>query len=409
MEAVRGRLADVTLIMAAAFGLPAVAASLLRVMDIGWVSTMGVHLGLYAVILLMTFWRRRLPVVLKSGLILIFLYIVGTGSFPTMGTAGSGIFFYLVTIVLGVLLFGFRTGLGILILCLFTMCAAFLSTRYSFLQPDIDFNMYIVSSSSWISKITVFTLLSSLTLVLMTLMQRWLNQSIVQMQNEIEDRKKAEYMLGDSLAEKDTLLREVHHRVKSNLQVITSILDFQLTQTGDVDSTRTLRDSRNRILIMSMIHDELYRSEDLSRISFDVFLKKLTSNLHALYSRNRDQIIVELDLEPVYLGMDTAIPCGLIVNELVSNSLRHAFPGDREGVISVTFKQVDEEYYLLKVSDNGIGIPSGFDINQTETLGLQLVTSIGSQLGALIQQGEGEGTSFTLRFKEYFEVGTEMH
>ena len=409
MEAVRGRLADVTLILAAVLGLPAVVASLMRFKDIGWIHTMGLHVGFYVVLLLMTILRRRLPVIIKSGIIIAILYVVGTGSFPTMGTVGSGIFFYLVTVVLGVLLFGFRVGFGMLILCLLTMLAAFMGTRYGFFQPGIDFNMYVVSSSSWISKIAVFTLLSSLVLGLMTLMERWLDRSMVQMAAEIEDRKRAELKLENAVAEKDTLIREIHHRVKTNLQVVTGLLELQQLRASDSKSAAILRDSRNRVQIMSLIHEELYRSEDLSRISFDVFLNTLITDLHALYTREGKPVSIIRDLDPVHLVIDTAIPCGLIVNELVSNSLRHAFPGERDGEIVVTFKQLEDEYYLLTVSDNGVGIPAGFDIDQTKTLGLQLVTSIACQLGARIWQGEGEGTSFTLHFKEYFEVGAEIH
>lgn len=218
-----------------------------------------------------------------------------------------------VTLILAVA-FGFPAGLVMLVLCLLTVWAAFLGTQHGFLHPDIDFNMY-VASSSWISKIAVFTLLSSLILGLMALVKQWLNRSMTRMAAEIKDRKAAELELENAVAEKDTLLREIHHRVKTNLQ---------------------------------------------------------------------------------------------IVKELVSNFLRHAFPGGRKGEIKVTFKQLEEEDYLLEVSDNGIGIPEGFDFNQTGTPGLQLITSIAGQLGAYIQQGEEEGTSFTLRFKEYFEVGAQI-
>jgi two-component sensor histidine kinase len=398
----------VTLILAAVFGFPVVVSSLLRFRDIGWISIMGLHVGFYAVLLLMTWQRRRLPVIIKSGIILAILYVLGTGSFPTMGTVGSGIFFYLVAVVLGVLFFGFPGGLVMLVLCLLTVWAAFLGTRYGFLHPDIDFNMYVASSSSWISKIAVFTMLSSLILGLMAFVEQWLNRSMTRMAAEIEDRKAAELELENAVAEKDTLLREIHHRVKTNLQVVTGLLELQQVNTSDTESVDILRDSRNRVRIMSLIHEELYRSKDLSRIRFDVFLNRLIIDLHALYTREDKPVSIIKDLDPLYLVMDTAIPCGLIVNELVSNSLRHAFPGGRKGEIKVTFKQLEDEDFLLEVSDNGIGIPEGFDINQKGTLGLQLVTSIAGQLGARIQQGEGEGTSFTLRFKEYFEVGAQI-
>ena len=409
MESIRDRLAEVTLILAAVFGLPAVGASLLRITDIGYIPVMGLHVGSYLVIVLTVFMRHRLPVVLKSGLILFLLYIVGTVSFPSMATAGSGIFFYLVCVVLATLLFGFRMGLGVLVICLATLVGAFLGTRWGVIRPELDFNSYIFSTSSWISKIAVFALLSSLTLGLMALMERWLNRSIIQMEDEIRERKIAEEMLEDSLAEKNTLLKEIHHRIKSNLQVVTGLLDIQSTHVMDNETVRILRNSRNRIMVMSLIHEELYRSEDLSRVRFDAFLNRLLINLHALYTQDCERISIDTDLEQAYLVMDTAIPCGLIVNELVSNSLRHAFPGDMKGSIHVDFRRDTEEDYLLTVSDDGIGFPEGFEIRKGETLGIQMVVSIADQLGAHIWQGKSKGTSFNMRFREYREAGSVLH
>jgi two-component sensor histidine kinase len=409
IESVRDRLTDMTLILTAAFGLPATAASLARIPDIGWIPAMGLHIGAYAVIALMTIWRRYLPVSLKSGLIIVLIYIVGTGSFPSMATAGSGIFFYLASVVLATLLLGFWMGFGMLILCLASMIGAYIGMRWGIIEPTLDFNSYVLSTSSWVSKFAVFTLLSSLTLVLMTLMERWLNHSILQMKNEIRERKHTEEMLEDSLAEKDTLIKEVHHRVKSNLQVITSLLDAQSNRVKDSKTSRILRISRNRILVMSLIHEELYRSDDLSRVRFDTFLSGLLANLGDLYSHDSDRISIEAELEPAYLPMDTAIPCGLIINELVSNSLRHAFPGEMKGKIKVVFSQEGNENYLLSVSDDGIGLPEDFDRRKGGGLGIQVITSIADQLGAQFTQEKDRGTSFVMRFHEYEEAGSQMH
>ncbi len=408
MEAVRDRLADLTLILFAIFGLPAILASLLRIRDIGWLPTMGLHIGVFVIILLMVFFRRRLPVVMKSGLILFLLYIIGTGSFPTMGTAGSGLFFYLVTVVLGVLLFGFRTGLTMLVLCFLSLVAAFMGSRLGVIEPNVDFNVYVLSTSSWVSKITTFLMLSSLTLGLMALMQRWLSRSMAQMSSEIEERKMAEMMLEESLTEKDTLLREVHHRVKSNLQSITGMLDLQAAQSRDKNISSVLADSRNRIRTMALIHEELYRSKDLSSVRFDEFLERLLHNLKILYSPGSENITFETDLEEANLTMDTAIPCGLIANELISNSLIHAFPAGVKGLIKVTFRREGDDSYLLAVSDNGIGLTIDPGSSKPQTLGTHLIQSIAQQLDARARYEEGKGTSFTMRFSEYKEAGATL-
>jgi len=406
MEAVRNRLADVTLILIALFGFPAILASLLRIRDIGWMPTMGLHIGVYLIILLMATFRKRLPMVAKSGLILGLLYIIGSGSYPTMGTAGSGIFFYLVTVILGVLLVGVRTGLGMLVLCLLSLVAAFLGSRSGVIQPNVDFNVYVLSTSSWASKITTFIMLSSLTLCILALMERWLNRSMNQMRSEIEERKTAELMLEESLAEKDTLLNEVHHRVKSNLQSITALLELQAAKSIDIDCVKVLTNSRNRIRTMSLIHEELYRSEDMASIRFDDFLKRLASSLKELYLPGNDNITFEMNLTETNLIMDTAIPCGLIANELISNSLKHAFPGGVKGLIKVTFRQEKEDNYLLAVSDNGIGFVTEPEASESQSLGMHLILSIAQQLGAKAGYEEGEGTSFTMRFSEYREAGS---
>lgn len=409
MEHVRERLCEVTLALAAVLGLPAVAASLARIPDIGWIPVMGLHVGAYLVVALMAFFRHRIPVALRGGAIIALIYIVGTGSFPSMAIAGSGVFFYLVCVVLSALIFGFRAGFGVFALCVLTMVAAFAGMRGGILQPSVDFGAYLTSTSSWVSKIAVFTLLSSLTLVLMTLMERWLNSAILQMKNEIMERKHAEIMLEDSLAEKETLLKEIHHRVKSNLQVITGLLELQLAKAGEGETVNILKSSRNRVLIMSLIHEELYRSDDLSKVRFDIFLNRLLSNLDALYSHDSEQIKIIEEFEPAYLPLDTAIPCALVINELVSNSMRHAFPVKRKGTIKVSFSSEGEDKYLLSVSDDGVGLPEDFEMNQGECLGMQIVSSIAEQLGADFWQAKSEGASFFMRFREYREAGTEMH
>jgi PAS domain S-box-containing protein len=215
---------------------------------------------------------------------------------------------------------------------------------------------------------------------------------------DISERKKIEERIRASLAEKTILLKEVHHRVKNNLQIISSLLDLQSDYMRDEQDRNFFKDSQNRIRSMSLIHQKLYQSENLASIDFSDYLEDLANYLFASSTQDTGRIRLNIEVEKVLLGMDEAIPCGLIVNELISNSLQHAFPDDREGEISVRC-YLDEGGITLTVSDNGIGLPTGLDFRNTETLGLQLVTLLVLQLQGQIELHGNTGTSFMIRFR----------
>ncbi|HOP40502.1 MAG TPA: PAS domain S-box protein [Geobacteraceae bacterium] len=215
---------------------------------------------------------------------------------------------------------------------------------------------------------------------------------------EITERKTVERSLQASLSEKEVLLKEIHHRVKNNLQIICSLLELQSDNLRDEHYRRVMVDSQNRIRTMALIHEKLYRSESLAIIDFREYIEDLVEYLFATSVRNPDLLELAVDVGEVSLGMDEAIPCGLIVNELLSNSLKHAFPCDRKGAISVQCHAEGDGLITLVVSDNGIGLPSGLDFRNTESLGLQLVTILVKQLRGDIEVG-GAGTTFTIRFR----------
>jgi PAS domain S-box-containing protein len=226
---------------------------------------------------------------------------------------------------------------------------------------------------------------------------------------DITTRLQAEEHIKESLAVKETLLKEIHHRVKNNLQVISGLLDLQTHHVVEEKYRKVFKESQNRVLAMALIHQELYRDEDMANINFGEFLRKLVQTLINSYTVKQDVIKVEYDLEDISMVIDTAIPCGLIINELVTNSLKHAFPEGQMGTIRITFKTIGERNYELAVEDDGIGLPENVDIKKTKTLGLQLVTTLGEQLHTDVVVGREKGTSFTFRFQEYREAGTFLH
>jgi len=216
-------------------------------------------------------------------------------------------------------------------------------------------------------------------------------------------------MLRASLAEKEVLLREVHHRVKNNLQVILGLLNLQEHHLEDERGRQIFKESQNRILTMSLIHEVLYQSRELGRINFQDYLVNLTNNLFSSYGVSRDRVGLLLEVEKSQVVVDTAIPCGLIINELVTNALKHAFPDDRKGIIKVFFGRRKPHGYRLEVKDNGIGIPRNLDVCRAGSLGLQLVVVLLEQLNGRLELIVEGGTAFRMDFEEYHEAGATLY
>jgi PAS domain S-box-containing protein len=216
---------------------------------------------------------------------------------------------------------------------------------------------------------------------------------------DITERKKAEDLVKASLLEKEILLKEIHHRVKNNLQIICSLLNLQSNTIDDPQSLAQFQDSQNRIRSMALIHERLYRSNDLGSIDFGAYLSDLAGSLIQAYRRQAQNTRLEVDADPVMLDIDTAIPCGLIVNELVSNALKHAFPDGRSGTIAIELRDaVDSGPYRLIVQDDGIGIAADRIDQFTSSLGLQLVHSLTNQLDGSVDLQCSSGTRLEIQF-----------
>lgn len=220
------------------------------------------------------------------------------------------------------------------------------------------------------------------------------------MVQDITERKRVEEQIGASLKEKEMLLREIHHRVKNNMQVISSLLWLQSGYIKDKKYLQMFRESQNRIMSMSLIHEKLYRSKDLAKIEFNEYIRDLVNGLFQSHGVKTGTIVLNINVDNVSLGILHAIPCGLLINELITNSLKYAFPEDRKGEISVSLHLNNENMVELKVSDNGVGIPSDVDFRKTESLGLRLVTILAEdQLQGKIDLDRSRGTEFIIKFK----------
>ncbi len=222
-------------------------------------------------------------------------------------------------------------------------------------------------------------------------------QGLVCVGRDITDSKRAEEKIQASLVEKEVLLKEIHHRVKNNLQIISSLLNMQARKITDDKSRAIFLDSQNRVKSMALIHESLYQSSDLSQIDFDEYLRKLASQILRSYNLDTERIRLIFSSNNLQMSVDAAVPCGLIINELVSNSLKYAFPGQRKGEINITV-ETNPRGYRLSCADDGIGLPPDFDILQTNSLGLKIVRTLTDQLNGDLIIHTTHGTTFEITF-----------
>lgn len=214
---------------------------------------------------------------------------------------------------------------------------------------------------------------------------------------DINERKKMENKIRASLKEKEMLLREIHHRVKNNMQIINSLLSLQAEYVKDDGSIELFRDTQNRVKSMAMIHEKLYQSESLARINFAEYIHSLIFEILSSYKLDSDRIEIKIDVEDIFFGIDTAIPLALITNELIINSLKHAFPNGRKGKINILIQPYNEKIRMI-IADDGIGFPEDIDFKNTETLGLQLINNLTTQLDGEIELRKDGGTEFRIIF-----------
>jgi two-component sensor histidine kinase len=207
--------------------------------------------------------------------------------------------------------------------------------------------------------------------------------------------------LKELLNEKELLMREIFHRVKNNMQVISSLLSLQCKYIKDEKYIEMLKDSQDRIKAMALIHENLYRSKDLSNIDFNDYINSLAKGLLLSYKMDTNKIALKINIETIFFAIETAIPCGLIINELISNSLKYAFPEGRVGEINISLRSLEKEELELIVSNDGVSFPKNLDFRNTESLGLRLVTNLAeNQLHGKIELDNSKGTEFQIRFKK---------
>ncbi|EKF85736.1 PAS domain S-box protein [Methanobacterium formicicum] len=221
---------------------------------------------------------------------------------------------------------------------------------------------------------------------------------ILLIMEDITELKTVENSLKNSLEEKEILLREIHHRVKNNLQIISSLLSLQRIQVEDKQTADILWECQGRVRTMAMIHENLYRSQDIGYINFRNYVETLLYDIFNSYHVDKGSINLNTQIESLKMDIETAMPCGLIINELATNSIKHAFP-DRNGTIKIDLKS-DGEFYILSFADDGIGLPEDANPKKSKKLGLMVVKTLVNQLNGLMEIERGNGTKFTIKFRE---------
>lgn len=221
-----------------------------------------------------------------------------------------------------------------------------------------------------------------------------------ELNREVQERKKVEQELKRSLREKEILLKEVHHRVKNNMQIVQSLLNLQSTKLNNLDLNRAIQDSNNRIRSMALIHETLYRSDNFSHLDLKTYFESIVKGLYKVYLDPRKTVEWQIRIDQVELDLDKSIACGLIVNELVTNSLKYAFGRQQKGSVFIRLSQTNNGQAVLSVSDDGIGIPENFDWESIDSLGLRIVRMLSEdQLDGELDYQSDKGLSVHIKFQ----------
>lgn len=215
---------------------------------------------------------------------------------------------------------------------------------------------------------------------------------------DISKHKRSEEQMRSSLVEKEVLIREIHHRVKNNLQIISSLLHIQSSKITNDEMVSMFMDCQNRVKSIALIHEKLYQTNSFTRVDFDSYTMNLVYYLFRMFDVKSNKVSIRMNVENVFLPMDTAIPCGLIINELITNSLKHAFTDDKHGEILIQAVYHSDNKFTLTIKDNGRGIPEDVDFNKSKTVGFNLINSLVRQLGGNLKINRNEGTEFNITF-----------
>lgn len=301
------------------------------------------------------------------------------------------------------------TSLAALIIVLTAITAnRFTAVELSYQVPGILIGLISGLSSGWISNLWHQLQEQKIRLTEEIAIRQSAETALQQFNNDLEELvasrttelTQANQQLETSLLERETMLKEIHHRVKNNLQVISSLLSLQAQRCPDEQTRKAFQESQTRVRSMALIHEKLYRSGNFARINIGEYVGSLAAYLVQTYQANAGKVLLNFKCETIFLDIDTAVPVGLILNELISNALKHAFPKNTSGEISIALFTSEDKLWHLIVSDNGAGLPAGLDVTNTSSLGLELVNNLVEQIDGRLQITNNKGLRYEIAFSD---------
>jgi two-component sensor histidine kinase len=333
---------------------------------------------------------RRIPLKAKSWVISTNFYLFGLASLILAGPMGESGIWFTVSVLVCSLFIGFKASLLFAFIDLFTgISFGVLHTRG-----------LIVWTSIWMFPLSSWLLQSANIFFIDTIFAVAISKLIKGVGSTFRSLTAAESKIRSSLTEKETLIRELYHRTKNNMQVVSSLLMLNAGQLQTDEAKDVFKDVLSKIGSMSLVHEKLYESQDLSNIDSADYIRDLVALLMDSYGPAPDQVAVDLRLEDVKMLIDTAVPCGLVISEIVTNSLKYAFPEGRKGRIDIGLKKAEDDSIELRIADDGVGLPDGFQVAKDGKMGMKtLFTMVRHQLHGEIQFDPKGGLAYTIRFK----------
>ena len=389
-----GLLLDKVSLIGLTLGTLAFVASFLRVTSEGWSVNIIADTIFFAAIVVLILLRKQIPILAVVLVLLFLVFISAITNFLTLGLATISFLILAACCVLAGVVFRIQVGLILLAFSVIIISGIGIAAHYSLLSFPVNFEEYLNAPQTWMTQIAGYVAFTILMLIIIGSIQTRLSATLNQVVKQSAELK-------SSLKERDTLLKELYHRTKNNMQVIYSLLGLQASYINDKDVLNIFKDIQSRIQAMSLVHQKLYESTTLSKVNFKDYTRELFDLLIKSYGGPPDSINLIVEIPDLYLTIDSAIPCGLILSELFSNSFKYAFPEQSRGIIKIRACKDKNKKIDIIYSDNGIGIPGGFDFRKSESLGVQIIYALSEhQLQGKVEFDSSKGITCKISFTD---------
>ncbi len=398
LDEVRDRVLKGMIYIFVLMGLPAVVLGAINAYDQGYYLFAWAYIIIYLVVPLSLLLSRYFSFKIRAVIPLALIFLFAVFVLRRIGLSGEGFELLFVFCIITAILYGIKAGLFAFALSLLVIIffgAAFI-TGYFKIDPEIMLNSDKIIS--WATTFLVFIFVVTLLMLSPILLQNRLYRSLRDVRVHAEELERSNELLQRENREKELLLKEIHHRVKNNMQIISSLLSLQSNHITDENDRKVFVAMQNRIRSMAYIHEQLYGSQDLVNINIRLYVVSLVKQLEMSYSDSPERIRVIVNVDDIYFPLNIAMPCALLIHELVTNAYEHAFPGDMAGNITISIENKDATNFELTVSDTGTGFPDTGALDDTSTLGMHLIHALVNQLHGKMELSTHSGTAVTVTF-----------